>query len=185
MRILAAAALLVLGLGLGVQLGSRPAAPLPQATAAQQEIESNVVASLARVELLEDIGVGYTQGLRSLLDRMADLDSETTSPARLEETREIARNLIRDGRLLLRNLDPSRDRTLLAAVHRAELVLEEIAAVGSSGLGAPKSSIQLAVHDRELRERLTSINIESLKGSTAGRSQRAVASRPVGEGTAP
>ncbi len=184
-RLLAAAALLLLGIGLGMQLGNRRAGPITSAKASDERIEPETIASLARIELLTDVGVGYTQGVRDLLDHMSGMDADRATPAELEATREIARDLVRDGRLLRRTLDPARDRVLLAAVNRAELVLEEIAAVGSSGLGAPSSSVDLAVHDDVLRTQLTSVTIDRRPEPQEERPRRSTTTFPRGEGIAP
>ncbi len=185
LRLLAAAALLLVGIGLGVQVGTRRPTPTTSIAVTEERVEPETIASLARIELLADVGVAYTQGVRDLLDHMAGMDAEQATPAELEATREIARDLVRDGRLLRRTLDPMRDRTLLAAVNRAELVLEEIAAVGTSGLGAPSPSVRLAVNDDVLRNRLTSVKIDRRPETEKSSAPHATSIYPQVEDTTP
>lgn len=184
-RLLSAAAILILGIGLGVQIGTRRESPRITAEIADTKVEPETIASLARIELLADVGQGYTRGLRDLLGHMASLEADDATPAELEATREIARDLVRDGRLLRRTLDPERDQTLLAAVNRAELVLEEIAAVGASGLGAPSSSVRLAVNDDVLRSQLTSVKFDRAPDRKEGSPKRPTSSLPREKGTSP
>ena len=69
--------------------------------------------------------------------------------------------LIQDGRLLRHALDPAADRLFLEAIDRAELVLEEVAAVEEKGGDANITLVQSTIQDTGLADRLSAVNIES------------------------
>ncbi len=132
-RILPLAAVMVLGIGIGWFLAHR-GQPHPTRTAPMGEVaEENRLEALVRADLLADAGVRYVDGLRELFSDLTALSLDTPSVERAVATRERARSLLRDGRLLERSLDPDRDRHFLVAIGRAELFLEEIAALEPSG----------------------------------------------------
>ncbi len=134
--ILPLAAVMVLGIGIGWFLAHR-GQPHPTRTAPMGEVAEvvgeNRLEALVRADLLADAGVRYVDGLRELFSDLTELSLDTLSVERAVATRERARSLLRDGRLLERSLDPDRDRHFLVAIGRAELFLEEVAALEPSG----------------------------------------------------
>ncbi len=124
--LVALAAVLLLGIGIGWFLAPRRETP-PDPTADERDLDS-----LVRADLLADAGVGYVDSLRELFSDLTELSLETLTADRAALARERARTLLRDGRLLERSLDPDRDRHFLRAIGRAELFLEEIAALEPS-----------------------------------------------------
>jgi hypothetical protein len=128
-RTIALAAVLILGIGIGWFL-AKPGGPAPVLTTEDGSLES-----LIRADLLADAGVRYVDGLRELFSDLTELSLEPLTVEQAVATRERARSLLRDGLLLERTLDPDRDRQFLRAIGRAELFLEEIAALEPSGNG--------------------------------------------------
>ncbi len=133
---LAAAALLLVGLGLGRWLF-----PAPDVRGRQGEVgpaagqpafsvEAEAVDALARAELLADLGTTWVEGVLELMGTVMELEPGSTREAELERLRGAARRLIQDGRLLTRRLDPGRDAVFLSAIGRAEFILEDVAGIG-------------------------------------------------------
>jgi hypothetical protein len=133
----ALAAVLLLGIGIGWFL-AKPGPP-----AAMRTTEEGTLDSLIRADLLADAGVRYVDGLRELFSDLTELSDEPLTVERAVATRERARSLLRDGRLLERALDPERDRQFLRAIGRAEIFLEEIAALEPSINGGNRGSVRL------------------------------------------
>jgi hypothetical protein len=132
--LLALAAVLILGIGIGWNLGPRPRTASPSVS------EEDGIDSLVRADVLADAGVRYVDGLRALFSDLTEHSFETFTVEQAVVTRERARSLLRDGRLLERSLDNERDEQFLRAIGRAELFLEEIAALEPSG---PQNSVRL------------------------------------------
>jgi len=139
-----AAAMIMIGVGIGYfllpfQLEGRMSTPSDIILeAARIGVEQGAVDALARAEFLADLGVGYVDGVLQLVASVMDLDLEAVVSGKAETVRAGARQLLRDGRLLRRYLEPERDRAFLATIGRAELFLEEVAALGGE-TGAPWS----------------------------------------------
>jgi Putative zinc-finger len=132
---IAAAVLVALGIAVGVPVGRLTAPPRAEASipdAPTPPPGRRAVDALERAELLADAGVRYVDGLRALLGDVSRLTIETSSSTSLGDTRERARTLMRDGRLLTSSLDPDRDRLFLRSISRAEVFLEEVAALEPS-----------------------------------------------------
>jgi hypothetical protein len=75
-------------------------------------------------------------------------------------TREEALNLIRDGRLLRRTLDPGRDSAFLTTINRAEVVLEELAAVENDSEGRGVELLQATLRGSKLLLQIAALNVE-------------------------
>lgn len=163
---LLAAATLLLGILVGRFIPGQGSAigPATAANAAAQlealGIDAHAVAALARAELLSDLGVSYLSGLQSLMSEVGAVSSQDVRADDLIGIREQARTLIRDGRLLQRLLDSQRDEAFLRAVDRAELFLEELAAVSGSNASDDVRIIQAALSKSSLGEELGSLDLE-------------------------
>ncbi len=130
--VLALAAVLLLGIGIGWFVAPRRGTPPDPVAEAAEDADEGSLEALVRADLLADAGVRYVDGLRELFSDLTELSLETLTLDRAVAARERARSLLRDGRLLERSLDPDRDRHFLRAIGRAELFLEEIAALEPS-----------------------------------------------------
>jgi|GEM_PF-1896236 len=135
LRPLAAAALLLIGLGLGrwmIPPAPAPAAPVPAAVGEETvlEVEADAVDALMRAELLADLGISWVEDVLGLVGTVMEIEPAVVRAAELERLRSTARRLIQDGRLLTRRLDPERDAVFLAAIGRAEFILEDVAGIG-------------------------------------------------------
>jgi hypothetical protein len=124
--IVALAAVLVLGIGIGFLLAPRGRTASPPAP------EDGGIEALVRADVLADAGVRYVDGLRALFSDLTESSLDAPTVEQAVAARERARSLLRDGRLLQRSLDPDRDGHFLRAIGRAELFLEEIAALEPS-----------------------------------------------------
>jgi len=109
-----------------------------------------VLGAVAAAMIMIGVGIGYFLLPFQLEGRMSTPSDIISEAARIgveqgavvsgkaETVRAGARQLLRDGRLLRRYLEPERDRAFLATIGRAELFLEEVAALGGE-TGAPWS----------------------------------------------
>ena len=68
--------------------------------------------------------------------------------------------LIRDGRLLRRALDPNRDATFLATVNRAEFFFEELAAFEGDPAGRNVRIVQASLRESRLPDQLAALDVE-------------------------
>ena len=163
----AAAALLLVGFGVGQWFAApknvaQPAtASLTPAGFEVLRVEAGAVEALARAELLSDVGLRYVIGLQDLLQGVMTLSVSGAELADLSATRDDARGLIRDGRLLRRSLDPEKDELFLSAINRAELFLEELAVVEGNGTETGVRVVQAALRDSQLSDQIAAIDVES------------------------
>jgi Putative zinc-finger len=165
-RLLALAAVLVLGVAIGWLLAHRGE------TRPDQSGGQNGLEALVRADLLADAGVRYVDGLRELFSELTELSLETLTVERAIAAQEQARSLLRDGRLLERSLDPERDRHFLRAIGRAELFLEEIAALEPSGENGSMRLLQASLSASRLPSDLARLDMRqevesALEGSGA------------------
>ncbi len=130
----AAAAVLLLGAGIGIgrlagygTVGPGPVGEGPRETAP----DPAAVAALVRADLLTDAGLGFAHGLSEMVTGVMTFEVSGGGLAEREAVRERARELVRQAALLRRDLDPERDAGLLAGIRKAELLLEEIAALAA------------------------------------------------------
>jgi hypothetical protein len=164
----AAAAILLVGFALGRSVGVERLEPVAETVAevrdpdalAALRVESGAVEALARAQLLADVGLRYVTGVQDLYDEVSRMSSEPTARSEVAVTRERARELIRDGRLLRRNLDPEVDRVFLAAMGRAEIFLEELAVLEPDATGTSARLVQSAWSGNELWESLSAVEVE-------------------------
>lgn len=164
----AAAALLLAGVGIGhwflplQQAGNRTVTFNQSEEVAGFGVEQEAVDALARAELLADLGVPYVEGLLELAAGIMSIDFEQQLTGGYESTRSKARKLLQDGRLLRRRLDPERDQTLLATINKAELILEEIAALESAAeSNRDLIAIQEVLRISRLEDRLVTLDMDS------------------------
>ncbi len=146
-RVAAAAALVLTGVGIGYW--GFPGAPVPVEESAAIEVmgvEAEAVDALVRAEFLADLGLPWIDGVLELVAMVMELDQGDVATGNVETVRALARDLLRDGRLLQRRLEPDRDRLFLATIGRAAFFLEDVAVLG--GEGAEEGSL------RELRDTL-------------------------------
>ena len=164
----AAAALLLVGLGLAAGRWLLPSrAPRVDLTAqgfrqaADLGVDEEAMDALIRAEFLADAGIEYVSGLQRLARQMADARPDQADEALLAAFRARAEELLREGRLLRRGLDPDRDAGFLAAIGRAELFLEEAAVLGKGPAGsADLTVLQAALSRSRLRETLEEVDLE-------------------------
>lgn len=135
-RTVAVAALLLVGVGIGRWLmpvleraGTLRPQELPAVTV-QIGVDPEAVDALVRAEFLADLAVPYVEGVLQLASGVMDLGTEEGLTGNIEALRSRARDLLQDGRLLRRHLEPDRDRDFLATLGRAEFFLEELVALG-------------------------------------------------------
>jgi len=168
LRPVAAAALILIGLGIGRWLlpNHAPRAfepiPGPAGEAAGLSVEAEAIDELARAELLADLGISWVEGVLGLVRSLAELDPAETGEAEIERMRVGARRLIQDGRLLTGRLDRERDAVFMAAIDRAEFVLEDIAGLGGGaevdwGLDQIRSTLAMT----GLGDRLTALDMNA------------------------
>ena len=93
-------------------------------------IQPAQIEALARAEVLLDLGVPWLESLQAVLAGVIDATETGPSEAALGDLRQRARRLVLDGRKLRAALDAERDAELVATVIRAEVFLEEVAALG-------------------------------------------------------
>jgi len=134
LRIAAGVVLLVLGYGIGRAL-EQPVPPPGTASTAVAETAptAEAVAALVRAELLADAGLGLARGLQEVVGGVMTVGSSAADVAARAALRDRARELVRSAVMLRRDLDPETDSGLLAAVRRAELLLEEVSALPVRG----------------------------------------------------
>jgi hypothetical protein len=165
-RLVAAAALLLLGFGLGrwgegPRVAVTPGASIESAaTLDEMSVEDKAVDALARAELLSDVGLRYVNSLKQLFYGVLEISGSKVDVADLEAARESAYDLIRDGRLLRRLLDPRKDEPFLDAINRAELYLEELAAVEGDPAGRSVQIVQAALRESRLPDQLDALDVE-------------------------
>lgn len=158
-ELFAMAAVLVIGIGLG-RLAAPPGSGLTEVTSVENlEIAPEALLALERAELLSDVGVRYVDGLQDLLVDVMELSVDVVSTDDLLLTRERASELLRNGRLLETALDADEDRDLLRAIRRAELFLEELAAVESSTSGTSVGVFQASLEGSRLPDQLAAIDL--------------------------
>jgi len=134
LRIAAGVVLLVLGYGIGRALEQ----PVPPPGTASTEVAetaptAEAVGALVRAELLADAGLGLARGLQEVVGGVMTVGSSSADVADRAALRDRARELVRSAVMLRRDLDPRTDAGLLAAVRKAELLLEEITALPIRG----------------------------------------------------
>ncbi|TDI46698.1 MAG: hypothetical protein E2P02_04735 [Acidobacteria bacterium] len=160
-ELLAMAAVLVIGIGLGL-LATPPSAGLPEVAGLENlDIAPEALLALERAELLSDVGVRYVDGLQDLLVGVMELSVDVVTTEDLFLTRERASELLRDGRLLETALDADNDRDLLRAIRRAELFLEELAALESSTSGTGVGVFQASLEGSRLPAQLAAIDLNT------------------------
>jgi len=160
---LAAAAVLALGIGIGRwAVPSAPARPAGNEGDGRREfqVDPRAVDALARAELLSDLGIRYVNDLQKLLRSVAEVSVDAATPGDLASARERARELLGDGRLLRRSLHPEVDLAFLTAIDRAEVFLEELAAVEDDGTGADLYVVQASLRRSRLPDELRSLDVE-------------------------
>ncbi|HXV59409.1 MAG TPA: zf-HC2 domain-containing protein [Vicinamibacteria bacterium] len=156
-RWMAMAAVLLIGVGIGYFLprgGEEPEVALGA------PVDPDALAALERAELLSDVGVRYTDGLRGVLEELLELAVLDLTADEAAYTRERARTLIRDGALLERLLDSEKDRDLLRAIRRAEPFLEELAALESSTTETNVRHLQASLRDSNLPSTLAELALD-------------------------
>jgi len=133
-RVAAAAALVLVGIGIGYW--GLPGEPTPMedpTVIVSSEVDSGAVDALVRAEFLADLGLPYIDGVLELVAMVMELDQGDVAVGNVEMIRARARDLLRDGSLLQRRLEPERDRIFLATIGRAAFFLEDVAVLGSEG----------------------------------------------------
>ncbi len=165
-KVAAAAAFVLIGFGLG-RVGTTGEETIVPGNISETladldtlRIEPAAVEALARAEVLSDLGRQYVDGLDRLIEDVMDVSVGPRTPTELALTRERARELIRDGRLLRRSLDPEQDRLFLIAISRAELFLEELAAVQENGAGASVRIVQATLRDSRLSDQFAALDLD-------------------------
>lgn len=159
----AMAAVLLVGVGLGRILsptGGSPALPAAPTAVDTARVEAESLAALERAELLADTGVRYVDGLRELLSEVAEVTIAVDSSTGVLSTREHARSLLRDGRLLQRRLDPERDRLFLQSIRRAEVFLEELAALEPRTEEGDVRLLKASLSETSLRSDLDRLDLD-------------------------
>ncbi len=160
-ELLAMAAVLVIGIGLGLLATPPSAGPVEVAGVENLDIAPEALLALERAELLSDVGVRYVDGLQDLLVGVMELSVDVVTTEDLFLTRERASELLRDGRLLETALDADNDRDLLRAIRRAELFLEELAALESSTSGTGVGVFQASLEGSRLPAQLAAIDLNT------------------------
>ncbi len=133
-RVAAAAALVLVGIGIGYW--GLPGEPTPMEdpiAIVSAEVDSGAVEALVRAEFLADLGLPWIEGVLELVAMVMELDQGDVAVGNVEMIRARARDLLRDGSLLQRRLEPERDRIFLATIGRAAFFLEDVAVLGSGG----------------------------------------------------
>ena len=162
MRAVAAAALILIGIGIGYW-GIPGDQQMPDDLVAIEGIEVDAVAveALVRAEFLADLGLPWIDGVLQLVAEVMDLESGEVTTGSLESIRAKALDLLRDGRLLQRRLEPERDRTFLATIDRAAYFLEDVVIFGVEGgeegsLSELRETLQLT----GLGDRLVALDVD-------------------------
>jgi predicted anti-sigma-YlaC factor YlaD len=162
----AAAACMVIGFGLG-RVGTTDEEAIVEENISETlaeldtlRVEPAAVEALARAEILSDLGRQYVDGLDGLIEDVMTASVGNVRPTELALTRERARELIRDGRLLRRSLDPHQDQLFLSAIQRAELFLEELAAVQGNGAGTSVRIVQATLRDSRLSDQFAALDLD-------------------------
>jgi predicted anti-sigma-YlaC factor YlaD len=165
-KVAAAAAFVLIGFGLG-RVGTTGGEAIVPGNISETladldtlRVEPAAVEALARAEVLSDLGRHYVDGLDGLLGDVMGASIGTVTPTELALTRERARELIRDGRLLRRSLDAEQDRLFLNAIVRAELFLEELAAVQGNGAGTSVRIVQATLRDSQLSDQFAALDLD-------------------------
>ena len=164
----AAAASLIVGVGLGLWV-FQPGRVQPSFSADELiaeggglGVDREAVDALARAEFLADLALPYVNGVLGMWSEIMALEPERVVMGKLGQTRTCARELIRDGRLLRRGLDPDRDEVFLSVIGRVELFLEEVAALGDEA----ETTLNLLLLQETLRgsrlgDRLVALDVNS------------------------
>ena len=169
-RVVAAAALVIVGFTAGRWLTPRldsvstelPAESVAQGSGADTlRVEARAVEALARAELLSDVGLSYVVGLQDLLNEVMQYSVGNISYGDLAISRERARELIRDGRLLRRTLDATRDQMFLTTINRAEVFLEELAVLEIDTNNADVRIVQASLSRSGLHDQISALDVEN------------------------
>jgi hypothetical protein len=134
-------------------------ASIQTASLEELTVEAQAVEALTRAELLSDVGLRYVNGLQQLLQGVMETPAGSVQAVDVTATREQAADLIRDGRLLRRSLDPSRDGAFLDTIDRAEIMLEELA-VESDPTGTGVRIVQATLRGSRLLFQIAALNVE-------------------------
>ena len=162
----AAAATLIIGIGLGrwvfgpglVSQPSRFGEAAAQGIALR--IDREAIDALVRAEFLADLAVPYVNNVLQVWSQIMDLDPERAAGEELDRAGIRARELIRDGWLLKRGLDPDRDEVFLSLIGRAELFLEEVAALDDEDEAIPNLILlQETLRGSSLGDRLVALDV--------------------------
>jgi predicted anti-sigma-YlaC factor YlaD len=165
-KVAAAAAFVLVGFGLG-RVGTTSQETIAPENISETlaeldtlRVEPAAVEALARAEILSDLGRQYVDGLDGLITDVMAASVGNVTPTELALTRERARELIRDGRLLRRSLDSERDGSFISAINRAELFLEELAAVQGNGAGTSVRIVQASLRDSRLSDQFAALDLD-------------------------
>ncbi len=170
-RAVAAAAVLIVGIGIGrwalpaadttvVRISSQAGEELLQIG-----VEQDAVDALSRAEILADMGIPYMSSLQEVLATFLGMQSGTVSSDLLLTVRERVRDLLMDGRSLRRMLDSKQDAAFLAAIRRAEVYLEDIAAIQQGDSGSNLLMVQQTIREDRLQDRLAQVDLEDAAAS--------------------
>lgn len=161
-RAVAAAALILVGIGIGYW-GIPGNQGMVESLAATEgmEVDSEAVDALVRAEFLADLGLPYIDGVLQLVAAVMELDPGDVGAGNLESIRAQALDLLRDGRLLQRRLESERDRTFLATIHRAAFFLEEVSALsGGPGADGSLQELRQTLQLTGLGDRLVALDVD-------------------------
>jgi hypothetical protein len=162
----AAAAILLIGVGVGRWSLQSEQVQIPPDTGELiaeeviRRIDQRAVDALLRAELLADLAVPYVDNVLKLTSEILSIDTEQIAAGELAETGARARELVRDGWLLRRGLDPDRDSTFLSVIGKVELFLEEVAVLApESESRSDLLDIQQNLRSSRLGDRLVALDV--------------------------
>jgi anti-sigma factor RsiW len=170
-RAVAAAAVLIAGVGIGRWVVPAADTTIVRVVSESGEellqigVEQDAVDALSRAEILADMGIPYMNGLQEVLATFLGMQSGAVGSDLLLTVRERVRELLLDGRSLRRVLDPVPDAEFLAAIRRAEVYLEEIAAIQQSGVGPNLMMVQQIIREDRLQDRLAEVDLDKAAAS--------------------
>ena len=161
-----AAAILIIGMGLGRWALSSEQVQIPSDTGeliaeeVMRRIDQRAVDALVRAELLADLAVPYVNNVLRLTSEILSLNSEQVATVELAEAGAHARELVRDGWLLRRGLDPDRDSVFLSVIGRVELFLEDVAVLAhESESSSDLLDLQENLRRSRLGDRLVALDV--------------------------
>jgi hypothetical protein len=164
----AAAATLLIGIGLGRWMFVPDRLPSPSASdeiytaGVVLKIDQEAIDALVRAEFLADLAIPYVNEVLRMWTEIMELDPEHSEIGDMGAISARARDLIRDGRLLIRGLDRDRDEVFMAVIGQSELFLEDIAALGGeSTAAADLLLIQDTLRGSRLGQRLVALDVNS------------------------